>query len=87
MRTAGRKDRTQADIVKALRKVGAWVYVMNQNGVPDLLVFYQGRWFPVEVKSPRGRFTLRQQAVWRHWPMFPVVRSVAEALALFGVTV
>jgi hypothetical protein len=85
VRKAGRKDSTQAAIVSALRAIGCEVLVMNQEGVPDLLTHYRGGWIPIEVKnSPRGHLT-PLQADLRRRAWFPVVSSVDEALALFGV--
>ena len=64
MRKAARVDANQGDIVAALRKAGAEVYIIRQP--VDLLVYWRGRWLPVEVKEPdkRGRineFTLSQR--------------------------
>lgn len=84
MRRAGRKDTTQADIVKALRDIGVTVFVVNQEGLPDLLTHSRGVWLPVETKSPKGKLTPAQQATYAK-AQFPVVESVGEALSLFGV--
>jgi hypothetical protein len=84
MRKAGKKDLNQAAIVAALRAIGCEVLILNQEGVPDLLVALRGQWTPVEIKRPRGKLTaLQGQLRRRAW--FPVVSSVDEALALFGV--
>ena len=49
MRRAARVDVNQTEIVKALRKIGASVYVI---GYPvDLLVGYRGSSIALEVKS------------------------------------
>ncbi len=92
VRKAGRKDGPQAAIVSALQAIGRDVMVSNQKGWPDLYVhdrrfFYQdyALWLPVEVKRPRGHLT-PLQATLRQRAYFPVVSSVDEALALFGVT-
>jgi hypothetical protein len=83
MRKAGKKDLNQAAIVQALRAIGCEVLILNQEGIPDLLTHYRGGWLPVEVKRPRGHLTaLQGQLRRRAW--FPVVSSVAEALALFS---
>lgn len=86
MRRAGRKDWTQAQIVSALRAIGVEVLILNQEGIPDLLVHSRGIWFPIEVKRPRGKLTPLQAALRKRAP-FPVVDSVESALALFGVEV
>ncbi len=91
MRRAGRKDLPQAAIVDALRAIGVVVRVVNQEGLPDLLVatvrpiewkgFY---WYPIEVKQPREALTAPQQELYDMAP-FPIVHSVEETLALWGV--
>jgi hypothetical protein len=49
MRYAARVDKNQAEIVKALRDAGAYVWII---GLPvDLLVGYKGHSFLVEVKD------------------------------------
>jgi hypothetical protein len=84
MRKAGKKDLNQAAIVAALRAIGCEVLILNQEGIPDLLIYKAHIWTPVEVKRPRGHLTPLQTAL-RKRCWFPVVSSVAEALALFGV--
>jgi hypothetical protein len=91
VRKAGKKDLNQAAIVAALRDTGNAVMVSNQEGWPDLYVhhrrfMFQGYWLwlPVEVKRPGGILT-PLQAELRDRAYFPVVSSVDEALALFGV--
>lgn len=84
MRSAGRKDTTQADIVKALEAIGVAVLVVNSEGAPDLLCASRGVWLPVEVKSKGGKLTPAQEATYAKAP-FPIVENVGQALALFGV--
>ena len=50
---AKRVDSTQAEIVEALRKIGAWVFHLHEvgKGCPDLLVWNRGRYLLVECKS------------------------------------
>ena len=57
-RRAARTDSTQAEIVEALRHYGCVVEVIRKP--VDLLVgdLVTGRWYPVEVKAPKG--TLRK---------------------------
>lgn len=54
-----RVDSTQADIVHALRKIGASVQHLHTvgSGCPDLLVGYMGHNFLLEVKSKGGTLT------------------------------
>ena len=87
-------DRNQAEIVKALRKIGCKVYVSSSfgQGFPDLIVGVPGgerSILLVEVKDgskpPSARKLTPDQvkfhAEWYGWPLF-VVTSVDEALAL-----
>jgi hypothetical protein len=48
------RDCNEAEIVAALRGVGATVVLISAVGVPDLLVGYRGRNFLLEVKQPLG---------------------------------
>ena len=81
-----RRDQEEDAIVRALVAIGVVVLRVSGPGAPDLLGYRGGRWLPMEVKSRRGTLTIRQQNT-RVLAPFPVVRSVAEALALWGVTV
>jgi hypothetical protein len=52
VRYANRIDANQNDIVRALRGFGACVRIISQgDGIPDLLVGYQGRTILMEVKD------------------------------------
>jgi hypothetical protein len=66
MRYAARVDQNQADIVEALRKAGAYVWII---GLPvDLLVGYKGHTFLVEVKNgPKRRLTPLQADFFESW--------------------
>jgi hypothetical protein len=59
-RRAKRQDENQGAIVKALRDIGCIVFII---GYPfDLLVFYRGKWFVLEVKNKtHGRLTEQQE--------------------------
>jgi hypothetical protein len=86
VRKAGKKDLNQAAIVAALRAIGCEVLILNQEGIPDLLVHHRGQWIPIEVKRPRGHLTaLQGQLRKRAW--FPVVSTVGEALAIMGCVI
>lgn len=52
-RWARRVDDNQDAVVKALRKVGAFVQSLSSvgAGVPDLLVGWRGQWLLIEVKD------------------------------------
>jgi hypothetical protein len=85
---ARRTDACQADIVAALRAVGASVEDLHLVGhsAPDLLAGYQGQNYLIEVKSNIGHLSEGQRqwhAAWRGkvW----VVRCVADALGVLGI--
>lgn len=89
MRRAARRDENEPEIVGALEGIGVAVQRLNAPGVPDLLCYYRGRYFLVEVIAPekakRHRRTdglTRAQVEWHgRWPG-PVhkVRSRAQAI-------
>lgn len=88
MRSGGHPDSTQAAIVDALRKCGAFVQHITQvgNGAPDLLVGFRRRTFLLEVKGPKTPLDPRQvewHASWRGLPV-DVVRTPLEALQAVG---
>jgi hypothetical protein len=77
-----RRDSTEAEIVAALRQVGATVFQLSGAGVPDLLVGFRHRWYPLEVKGKRGKPTVLQS---QH-PV-PIVRTPEQALHAVGVEI
>jgi len=85
MRQRAKRDWNEDQIVRALEACGIDVWRVSAPGLPDLLTHQRGKWLPIEVKGPRGRLT-HLQAVLHQRAKFPIVRTVAEALALFGVT-
>lgn len=95
MRRAAKIDANQPQIVAALRKLGATVQSLSAvgDGVPDLLVGFQGRTLLLEVKDgsrPKSERQLTDDQIqwhidWRGGPCM-VVNSVDEALAAIGVT-
>lgn len=83
-----RVDRTQAEIVAALRQLGASVTPIHAlgHGVPDLLVGWRQRWYVLEVKDgtlPSSKRQLTEEE--QRWiaaqraPVY-VVGSVTEAI-------
>ena len=80
MRQKARVDSNQAEIVKALRKIGAAVYVI---GLPvDLLVWHRGTLHLVEVKVEGGTYTKQQEKFMSEWPgEVHTVRTPEEAVA------
>ena len=86
MRYAARVDANQTAIVEALRKAGAYVWVI---GLPvDLLVGYKGHTFLVEVKNgPRRRLTALQAGFFENWSGSTLARIDGPdgALRMIGV--
>lgn len=90
MRRAARVDENQGQIVDALRKCGAFVRVVTQgDGIPDLLVAYNGYTILMEVKDGNKppsarRLTEAEQKFFDEWKggMLAVVESVEDALNL-----
>ena len=78
---ARRRDANEGEIIDALRAVGAHVTPISGEGAPDLLVRYRRKLYAFEVKTGAGRRTKAQaDSLW------PIVRSVADALQAIGVT-
>lgn len=87
MRKRGRVDKTQAEIVLALRAAGAKVAILSNvgGGVPDLLALYNGTLLLIECKSKGGRMTEEEQAFYNEWQdCMVVVYSAEEALEAIG---
>lgn len=78
------KDANHDDIVNGLQARGYTVYSMPMPG--DVLCYspFTERWMPAEIKTAKGRKTKNQAA--RDQQPIPIVRSLADALALFGVS-
>lgn len=87
MRTgqARRRDWNENQIRSALHAIGVITVQISTTGCPDLLLYSKRDGFRlVEVKTPRGRLT-PEQVKFRQLVPFDVVRSVKEALAIYGV--
>lgn len=89
---ARKRDQNEAAIVEALEAIGVLVQRVSVPGFCDL-VAQTSRRLPIqdttmllEVKSPRGKATAAQTKTNASWRVL-TVHSVAEALAIFGVTV
>lgn len=77
-----KRDANERAIIAALEAIGVRVQRVSERGFPDLVCYSREGLRLIEVKSNTGKLTLAQQAA--DWPCV-VVRSVAEALALYGV--
>ena len=88
MRYAAKADNNQAEIVAALRSVGASVTSLHRvgQGCPDLLVGYRGHTYLMEVKSPGGKLTEPENEWITTWSGLDVaiVTTVDDALRLIG---
>lgn len=85
---AKRVDSNQAEIVKALRKVGASVQTLHMvgKGCPDLVVGFHRATYLLEVKTVKGTLT-PEEIMWReNWNgnVVRTVRSVEDALFEIG---
>jgi len=88
MRRANRIDANQNDIVDALREAGAVVRIISQgDGIPDLLVGYNGYTILMEVKDgdkvpSKRQLTESEQKFFDEWTggMIAVINNVQEAL-------
>ena len=80
-RYAKKRDRSEAAIIAALRKVGAQVIQCDRF---DLLVIYQGHVHMLEAKTGKEPLTASQQQLMDDgWPLH-VVRDVDQALKAIG---
>lgn len=93
-RYARRVDSTQREIVETLEAVCGVSGVQKidpvggaQAGVPDLLVGFRGVNYLIEVKSPGGSLSVKQEEWHDAWPgaRVAVVSTPAEALAAIGL--
>jgi len=86
MRYAARVDKNQAEIVKALRDAGAYVWII---GLPvDLLVGFNNHTWLMELKDgPKKRLTKLQQDFFENWAGGTLCRvdGPEAALRMIGV--
>jgi hypothetical protein len=84
---ARKRDANEKPIVQALERIGVRVRRISEKGFADLVCLSPrtGHVVLLEVKSSSGKLT-REQIRYSNdgWPVI-VVRSTAEALAVFGV--
>ena len=85
---AAKVDTNQAEIVSALRQVGASVLVLSRvgQGCPDLAVGIRGKTFFMEIKTVRGALTPAEDEFMHLWRgHYAIVRTPEEALRAIGV--
>lgn len=85
-RRAAKRDANEGEIVDALEQVGANVYRLSAENVPDLLVIRDGLSFLIEVKVPGEKLTPGQEDFFKH--LRPqcggVAWTVEDALHIIG---
>ena len=87
MRWNARSDANQAEIVAALRQVGASVVVLSRvgQGCADLACGIRGRTFFLEVKTDKGELTPAEKNFMEGWRgHYAIVRTPEEALKAIG---
>ena len=85
----GKADANQGRIVDALRKVGAWIKIVSvYPKMLDLLVYYRGRLYWLEVKQDsRQKLTSAEQDIFDACSgVTHRVHNVEEALRVINVT-
>lgn len=88
MRTKAKRDAIEPDVIRALAGIGVMCEPISSPGAPDLACHRDDMGMGIvmlECKSGDGGRLTRRQKAWK-LPRY-VVRSVAEALAVFGVRV
>ena len=83
-----KRDANEAEIVKALRRIGCSVQLLHGNtqGTPDLLVGRNGRNYLLEVKGRKGKLEPSQVAWHGSWRgEVHVVRTEEDALRAVGL--
>jgi hypothetical protein len=85
MRQDARKDSTQAELLRALRRMGVDVRILSAPGLPDLLVGFRHRTFLFEVKTPEGALTPAQTLFFATWRgQARVVQTLDEIREVLG---
>lgn len=79
----GRRDLAEGPIVDGLRARGFVVRHIGGTGNPDILVGRSGRWWPMEVKTGKGKKT-RAQIAEGAGDLWPIVTTLDEALEALG---
>jgi hypothetical protein len=86
LRTASRVDANQAEIVKALRAIGASIFHVHQlKNAFDILVGYRGRTFLMEIKvSEKEKLTEGEAEFQRTWrgSTYHIVYTIDQAIRI-----
>lgn len=84
-RYAARRDKTESEIVTALKGIGCSVLKLSGAGVPDLAVYFQSQWYLMDCKTKRGKLTAVQTWAEDISPdAVKIVRTVEQALSAIG---
>ena len=89
MRRAAKTDTNHAEIVEALREIGANVFDTHDvgSGFPDIIIGYRGVNFLAEIKGPKGTMTPLERWFHNDWGgQVAIVRTVDDAYRLIGAT-
>lgn len=85
-RFAAKRDANEPEIRAALHQIGVLTFRHSAKGEPDLITWSRREgWGVLEVKMPGKKLTPEQEKTYALAP-FPIAETVADALALFGVT-
>jgi hypothetical protein len=85
---ARKVDANQAEIVDALRQLGASVLILSRvgQGCADLAVGLRGETFFLEVKTDKGKLTPAEKEFMDSWRgHYAIVRTPEEALKAIGL--
>lgn len=86
-RKNARRDANEPAIIAALKAVGARVYPVSGEGLPDTTVLYKGVVYLIEIKTDKGKLTPAQVKFFEDnadVKTIGVVYSIEEALEVIG---
>lgn len=85
-RYAAKRDKSESEIVEAMRGVGASVLYLSMKDAPDVLIGFRGRDYLAEIKTGKGKVRPGQAEWHENWQGSPVLvlRNVDEALQAIG---
>jgi Holliday junction resolvase len=84
---AKKTDTNQAEIIRALREVGASVEDTHEHGrgFPDIVVGFRGENYLMEIKSGKGKLNQREVEWHENWKgSVWVVHTPEQAIRILG---
>lgn len=82
---AKKRDDNEREIIDVLQKVGARVFQLNEQDIPDLLVEFRRKWWLIEVKGKQGKLEHGQQRFFENSAApVAVARTPGDALCAIG---